>query len=351
MITKSLLFRYIVSFAAFLLVASMIKASSFDLEANPNYSFGSVAPTSTTMATAIQTRLGKPISIVGSLANENTSFPPVLADSGVTAHPYGPAANGVIQDLNLQTSIVTGIVSGQLRASGTEISCSVTVTDFVLRVFTQTQFHDVDVKVFSCNGGMGNAFIGWDFYKVSGPRTIPGPVVLASCQSTKAHGTGGPVFNVSLPQTGTHGIECRSGGANNQHIMLFTFLQTLTSVQSAAVTSGTGSVSSASISGTDAHKYNVNLTNVANAQYLVVTLSNVNDSQGNHSDTVSVPMDVLLADTSANGKVNSSDVSQTQTESGQPLSASNFRTDVNASGAINSSDVSTVQAQSGTSLP
>jgi hypothetical protein len=62
-------------------------------------------------------------------------------------------------------------------------------------------------------------------------------------------------------------------------------------------------------------------------------------------------MDVLVGDTTANGRVNSSDISQTQSQSGQPVASSNFREDVTVNGSINSSDISVVQAQSGSALP
>ena len=53
-------------------------------------------------------------------------------------------------------------------------------------------------------------------------------------------------------------------------------------------------------------------------------------------------MDVLLGDTTGNGAVNSSDISQTQSQSGQAATASNFREDVTVNGLINSSDISAV---------
>jgi hypothetical protein len=62
-------------------------------------------------------------------------------------------------------------------------------------------------------------------------------------------------------------------------------------------------------------------------------------------------MSVLTGDTTGNGRVNSSDISQTQSQSGQPVSLSNFREDVTANGFINSSDIALVQSFSGTALP
>jgi hypothetical protein len=166
--------------------------------------------------------------------------------------------------------------------------------------------------------------------------------------SRKTHGTAG-VFDVNLPLIGTHGIECRTGGASGNHQVVVTFAVPVT-VTNATVTpgaGGTGSVVGApAVSG---NQVTVNLTNVSNAQTLTVNLLGVND--GTNTGNVVAPMAVLLGDTSANGLVNSTDVSQTQSQSGQPVTGSNFRTDVTVNGLINSTDVSTVQSKSGTGLP
>jgi hypothetical protein len=53
----------------------------------------------------------------------------------------------------------------------------------------------------------------------------------------------------------------------------------------------------------------------------------------------------------SNRLVNSSDISQTQSQSGQPVTGSNFREDVTVNGQINSSDISFVQSKSNTGLP
>jgi hypothetical protein len=87
-----------------------------------------------------------------------------------------------------------------------------------------------------------------------------------------------------------------------------------------------------------------------NAQTITVTLSDVTDSAGNFSNAVSASMSVLIGDTTGNGAVNSSDIAQTQSQSGQPVTASNFREDVTVNGMINSSDIALVQSNSGTAL-
>jgi hypothetical protein len=125
---------------------------------------------------------------------------------------------------------------------------------------------------------------------------------------------------------------------------------TLASVGGASVTIGTGSVSSSAV-GAEAHEYVVDLTGVANAQEITVALTDVTDSLGNNSPSMQSTMGLLVGDTTGSRIVNSSDIGQTKTQSGQPVTASNFRTDVNANGSINSTDVGLVKARSGTSLP
>ena len=168
---------------------------------------------------------------------------------------------------------------------------------------------------------------------------------LVRAVSRKSHA--GTPFDVDLPLSGAAGIECRQGqGANlNNHQVVVTFVAPVT-VVSASVTSGVGSVSNVTVSGNDVI---VDLTSVANAQTIAITLFGVNDGTG--AANVVVPMSILLGDTGASGSVNGTDVSQTKLQSGIALSASNFRTDVTVNGAINSSDVSIVKLQSGTALP
>jgi len=168
--------------------------------------------------------------------------------------------------------------------------------------------------------------------------------LLTSAFSRKAHGEYG-TFDIPLPLTDNVGIECRSGGATNDYQMIFNFANPVT-VGGASVTSGTGSVSSFSVSGS---QVTVNLTGVTNAQRITVTLMNVND--GTHMGNVPVSMGVLVGDVNGNGAVNATDVALTKSQVGMAVSSSNFREDVNANGTISSTDVAIVKSDVGTSLP
>ncbi len=162
--------------------------------------------------------------------------------------------------------------------------------------------------------------------------------------SRKTH-TGVGDFDVNLPLLGSAGIECRTGGATGDHKVVVTFATPVT-VTGASVTPGAGG--SGSVSGAPTVSGNtvtVNLTNVSNAQTLAVNLLGVSNGAGNGD--VSIPVAVILGDTTANGSVNSSDVGEAKANSGQTTNAQNFRTDVTVNGAINSSDIGVIKIQSG----
>jgi hypothetical protein len=185
-------------------------------------------------------------------------------------------------------------------------------------------------------------------YTVVGNTSCPaGGIVPVSAVSRKTHGTAG-TYDVDLPLIGQPGIECRTGGTNGNHTVVITFAVpvTVSSVSATPGAGGSGSANSFSVSNTEV---TVNLTGVSNAQTLTINLTGV--TGGSNSGNVSIPMGVLEGDTTGNGLVNSSDITQTRAQSGQPVGLSNFREDVTVNGLINSSDISDVQQHSGTGLP
>jgi hypothetical protein len=185
-------------------------------------------------------------------------------------------------------------------------------------------------------------------YTVVGNTSCPASgIVPISAVSRKIHGSAG-TFDVDLPLLGTPGIECRTGGTTGNHTVVVTFDVPVT-VSSVSVTPGAGGAGSASGFSVNNTEVTVNLTGVSNAQTLKINLIGV--TGGSNSGNVSIPMGVLVGDTTASGAVNSSDIAQTQSQSGQVVTLSNFREDVTVNGEINSSDIAIVQAHSGTGLP
>jgi hypothetical protein len=175
----------------------------------------------------------------------------------------------------------------------------------------------------------------------------PPPVSLTRVVSRKIHGDAG-LFDIDL--TGGSGIECRSGGADRQYTLVFNFPNALTNVGGANLTSGSGAVTTSGI-GADSHQYIVSLSGVANAQLLTLTLVNVNDAAGHHSNSISTTFGILTGDVNASRRVDAADVSAVRQQTLQPVDSTNFRNDVNASGRIDAADVSIVRQQTLTSLP
>jgi photosystem II stability/assembly factor-like uncharacterized protein/subtilisin-like proprotein convertase family protein len=171
-----------------------------------------------------------------------------------------------------------------------------------------------------------------------------------SVVSRKTHGTAG-AFDINLSLAANAAVECRSGGANSNHQVVFTF-PTAVTLSGASVTPEAGM--SGSVAGEpnispDGRTVTLNLTNVTDAQTIAITLSGVND--GASTNDVTVQMSLFLGDTNGNGVVNASDISQTKSRSGQAVTKGNFRSDVVANGTINASDLALVKSRSGAGDP
>jgi hypothetical protein len=176
-------------------------------------------------------------------------------------------------------------------------------------------------------------------------QVMPPPVVL-SAVSRKVHGSD-VLFDIDLPLQGPAGVECRAAGSGQTHVVVVTFANPVT-VASASVTSVDGSAGANTvISGA---RVTLNLHSVANAQTLGITLNGVND--GTTTGNIFIPVSFLLGDANGSGTVTASDIGLVKSQSGQDVTAANFRMDVTANGgSINASDVGQVKAQSGTQLP
>ena len=173
------------------------------------------------------------------------------------------------------------------------------------------------------------------------PQCVSPVLQLVSTSSRKVHGNAGP-FDIPLPQTGARGVECRSGGANGDYTVVFTFANPVTTCG----TSSAGTVHA----GATPNECAVDLTGIANGDYVTVGLSGIVDNQGN-TGNASATMGILLGDTTPNGVVSNTDVASVKSQVATAVTASNFRNDVNTNGIISNTDVSTTKAQVGTQLP
>lgn len=201
-------------------------------------------------------------------------------------------------------------------------------------------------------GNTDNAFPAVTYTLAGNPACSSGTLVPVGAVSRKTHGTAG-TYDIDLPLLGGPGVECRAGGpTGGNHKMVITFAAPVTvggsttPPPSAATVTGTGTVSNITVNGS---VVTVDLTGVANAQIVTVTLNNVSD--GTNTGNVAVPMGVLFGDVNGVSGVSGSDVNVCKSQVGLDVGFSNFREDVNINGSISGSDVNLVKAQVGTTLP
>jgi PKD repeat protein len=177
--------------------------------------------------------------------------------------------------------------------------------------------------------------------------------------SRKLHGADLTPRDVDLLKpNGTGDVECRTA-TNYPHTIIYTFDSafTVTAAASNIVISPAGGANVSSHGpGPGLNQYTVQLSNVANAQHLFVTLNGVpvhnNTLNANATlNNVLARMDVLIGDVNGVAGVTGSDVNLCKAQVGMPVSTSNFRDDINASGEITGSDVNLIKAQVGTGLP
>ena len=142
------------------------------------------------------------------------------------------------------------------------------------------------------------SYLGFSAQSSVNVSAVPPPPIIVplGAVSRKTHGGAG-TFDIGLPLTGNPGIECRSGGASSSYQIIITFAAPIT-LAGASVTNGIGGVSNYSMNGSELI---VNLTGIANAQTINVTLAGVSD--GGATNDIVIPMSVLLGDTTnGNGR-------------------------------------------------
>ena len=162
---------------------------------------------------------------------------------------------------------------------------------------------------------------------------------LTDVVSRQTHGSAGD-FDIDLLPPAA-GIECRNPASGTYNIV-FTFSNAISSC--GVSTAGTVSA------GPNTNQCTVQVSGPQNGRYTTVQLNAVTDTSANVSN-FSATMGLLIGDTNADKFVNSADISQTKSQSGQPVTSSNFREDVNVDGFLNSADISLVKSKSGTALP
>jgi hypothetical protein len=170
------------------------------------------------------------------------------------------------------------------------------------------------------------------------------PPVVASVVSRRVHGAAG-TFNLPLGTVPTNPTtEPRQGPS---FTIVFTFNKPVTAGV-ATVAAGTATAGAPTFSG---NEMRVPLSNVANQQYVTVTLSNVTSSDGSAGGTGSIRVGFLLGDVDQTRVVTLADLGLTNAQIAQFVTAANYLRDVNASGTLSLADKGVVNTQVTKVLP
>lgn len=177
-----------------------------------------------------------------------------------------------------------------------------------------------------------------------GHITTGGAPAFASAVSRKVHGSAG-TFDLPLSAVATNpSTEPRQGPA---HTLVFNFNKAITGA-TVTVTEGTATAAVPTFSGSSVI---VNLSGVANVQYVTVTLSNVMSADGGSGGTGQVRLGFLAGDANQNRVVSLSDVGQINASLAQAVTASTYLKDINASGTLTLADKAIATANLSKALP
>jgi len=171
----------------------------------------------------------------------------------------------------------------------------------------------------------------------------PAPA-LQSVVSRKVHGAAG-TFDLPLSAAALNPTtEPRMGPAQT---LVFAFDKPIQSA-TVTVTEGTAAASAPTFSG---NNVSVDLTGVANQQYVTVSLSNVASTDGGTGGSGAIRVGFLLADVNQTRVVSVADLALVNAQLAQFVNATNFILDVNASGTLSVADKGLANASLTTALP
>jgi hypothetical protein len=211
------------------------------------------------------------------------------------------------------------------------------IGDYITIVSDNTGANVAYAATFNFNPTRGQHEEDVYYVRVAPPTSVR---TLLSAASRLTH-AGAGTFDISMPLTGTSGVEDRSASTYNA---VFTFDGPVSSGQ-VTVLSGTATVGPLLFSG---NTITAQLTGVTSAEVVTLRVQNINGDGQLHGD---VPFGFLTADVNANRIVDRPDLQQIRADRGQPVTATNFRDDINLSGIVDRPDLQSVQTNRGHSIP
>src|SRR5258706_9786842 len=166
------------------------------------------------------------------------------------------------------------------------------------------------------------------------------PPQLVSAVSRMTQGPGS--FDIQLPLSGGTGVECRT--LLNGLSIVLSFDQPITAGDASS------SLGTATVGSFAGNLMTVQLANLADAQTITLTLSNVTNAGAEVLPSAAVTFRTLQGDVNASGSVTGADVNIVKAQVGATVDGSNFRCDVNGNGSITGADTAVVKSRIGASV-
>ncbi len=173
-----------------------------------------------------------------------------------------------------------------------------------------------------------------------------GGLTLVSAASSKRHGNAG-AFNLDLPLKGTPGVECRQGALGTATNIVFTFSDTVNSVDSTSTSCGR--VISMTANGPTVTVFLKDIQSICDGSDVTVNLTGVNGDSGTLA-SAAVTFRMLAGDVTGDRRVDGIDLQSVRMNSGRGLvTDANLRNDVSGDGKVNHADISLTRAARGNS--
>ena len=176
-----------------------------------------------------------------------------------------------------------------------------------------------------------------------------GGLTLVSAASSKKQGNAG-TFDIDLPLSGTPGVECRQGALGTATKIVFTFSDTVNSVDSTSTSCGR--VISTTANGSTVTVLLKDIQTTCDGSDVTVTLTGVNGGSGTLA-SAAVTFGQLAGDVNGDGtsRRDRPPIGQDRTRDAGLVTDANFRNDVSGDGKVNHADISLTRAARGNSLP
>lgn len=258
-------------------------------------------------------------------------------DGTITYTPVGAADAGSFN--NAEGTISMEVSLTKLNAALASGRPAIGVGSVIAGLRGRAVLADIDLPPPAGRQGKRDITRGGTQFVIGGSSIDP-----LSAVSRKVHGEAG-IFDIPLLGK-MASVECRAGQpAPGDYQVVITFANNVAVPARSLDAPNGGMITNVTVNG---NVVTVDLSGVGNAQTATINLT---VSDGSNVGPVSIDLPVLIGDTNSNRAVNSTDVGEVKTNSGQTTNGGNFRTDVTPNGVINSSDVSLTKTNSGTSLP